>query len=110
LLNEYISAFEQGMYILAKNTSAYNAHRATTMDMIWSGAQGGSHLPDEVAACAIAHRAKTRNPPPVSGAEVPKDSTPPKGWKPVFDEPQQSRDGDVYQLDDFGDVSVGYLA
>lgn len=104
LLNEYVSAFEQGMYLMARCTSAYNAHRATTMDMIWAGAAGGSHLPDEVAAAAIAHRAKMRNPPPCGGLVIPKDPNPPEKWKDVFDSP--IRTGDVYVRDPYDDVGA----
>lgn len=83
LLNEYISDFEQGMYLMPKGTPIHNAHRATTMEMIWAGAAGGSHLPDEVASAAISNRARRRMPPAVGGDAPKRDGSPSKYWEMV---------------------------
>lgn len=110
LLNEYISDFEQGYYRIPKITSAYNAHRATTMAMIWAGAQGGSHLPDEVAACAIANRARRVMPPPVGGQVVGKTPDPPKAFKDLNTPPQMLPSPvSVVQREPDEDVSVMWL-
>lgn len=96
LLNEYVADFEQGRYRIPKVTSSYNAHRATTMAMIWAGAQGaGAHLPDEVASCAVANRARRKMPPPVTAAEVPKTDDPPKAYKGLNQVPPLLMTGDV---------------
>jgi len=110
LLNEYISDFEQGFYRMPIKTSAYNAHRATTMEMIWAGAAGGSHLPDEVAACAIANRARRAMPPPVGAVAVPKSAQGPAGYADLEGRPADERRAGVVSVrDPDEDVSVMWL-
>jgi len=110
LLNEYVSDFEQGMYRFPKCTSAYNAHRATTMEMIWAGAQGaGAHLPDEVVACAIANRARRVMPPPAGGQFVLKTGEPPKAYADLDAKPQPLLSGVVEQREPDFDVSVMWV-
>lgn len=112
LLNEYISDFEQGTYRIPRSNTTYNAHRATTMDMIWSGAQGaGAHLPDEVAMMAIANRARRRLPPPVGGEAPTRDGTPSKYWEMVNSGPKPQEPSivmvEVQERED--DVAVMWL-
>lgn len=96
LLNEYISDFEQGRYRIPRCTSSFAAHRATTMAMIWAGAQGaGAHLPDEVASCAMANRARRKMPPPVGAQEVPKTDDHPKAYEGLNQVPPLLMTGDV---------------
>ena len=110
LLNEYISDFEQGFYRIPRCTTAYNAHRATTMEMIWAGAQAGKHLPDEVASCAIANRARRVMPPPVGGVAVGRSSEPPKAYRDLEVKPQPlMRSGVVEERDPDMDVSVMWV-
>jgi hypothetical protein len=109
LLNEYVSDFEQGYFRIPRCTSAYNAHRATTMQMIWAGAAGGAHLPDEVAACAIANRARRRMPPPVGGAAVGKTSDPPAAFKDLNTPPPVFTTTEVVVREPDEDVGVFWL-
>lgn len=96
LLNEYVSDFEQGRYRIPRCTSSFNMHKATTMAMIWAGAHGaGVHLPDEVASCAIANRARRRMPPPVGGQTVPKTDEAPKAYAGLNAPAQILMTGDV---------------
>lgn len=64
LINEYIVAFEQGHYLLPRQTAMYKGHRDTSVDDVYSPARWDAHLNDDVAAAAIAHRAAERQAPP----------------------------------------------
>jgi hypothetical protein len=87
LLNEYITSVEQGMYTLPRNTPAYNAHKSTTVEMIYSMGVKAGHLPDEVAAYAIMHRAAERMAPAAAGEGVRKDPRVAKSLEPLYPEP-----------------------
>lgn len=67
MLTEYIAAVEQGRYAIPADAVRFlQAHRNATVDDIYSiGDTKMAHLPDEVAAAALAHRANTRGAPPV---------------------------------------------
>jgi hypothetical protein len=67
LLTDYITAVEQGRYALARTGPLYAAHRSVTVDEVFGSSNWKSHLADEVAACAIAHRAAVNMAPPISG-------------------------------------------
>lgn len=67
LLTDYITAVEQGRYELARPGPLYTAHRGVTVDEVFGSSSWNTHLADEVAACAIAHRAASRQAPPISG-------------------------------------------
>jgi hypothetical protein len=96
LLNEYVSDFERGRYRIPKVTSSYAAHKATTMAMVWAGAtSAGAHLPDEVASCALANRARRKMPPPVGAQGVPKTDDGPKAYKQFNEAPPLLLVGDV---------------
>lgn len=95
LLNEYITAVEQGVYTLPRNTTAYNAHKGTTVDMVYSTGVKAGHLPDEVAAYAIMHRAAERMAPPVDGQGVRKDPRPPNWLAPLYPDPEPVLTGEV---------------
>lgn len=108
LLNEYVADFESMHYLMARNSKAYDQHRATTMGMIWAGAHGaGEHLPDITAACAIANRARRRMPPPAGGQEVKVTPDPPKAYKGVVDSYKAVSDVRVAQHDE--EVGVMWL-
>ena len=52
----------------------YRAHRSTTVADVYAPGQWNSHLPDDMAAMALAHRAAEHLPQPVhEGFEIPKD-------------------------------------
>jgi hypothetical protein len=105
LLNEYVSDFEQGRYRFPKVTSAYNAHRATTMAMIWAGAATAAHIPDEIISCAIANRVRRVMPPPVGGVLAMKSDPvePAKIFKDLDTPPPLMATGDVVMFDEDAD-------
>jgi hypothetical protein len=63
LFNEYIAAVEQGKLVGPRIEAWYQAHKFLTNDDLF-GSSG--HPPDEVAACALAWRAR----PPYLGAHA----------------------------------------
>lgn len=85
LLLDYITAFEHGAYQLpvlkpdeehqgVAINPMYRAHRSTTVADVYAPGQWNSHLPDDMAAMALAHRAAEHLPQPVhEGFEIPKD-------------------------------------
>jgi hypothetical protein len=92
LLTEYIANFESGYYIWPLNppehengawtSPAYEAHRATTVADVYGNQQIlNAHLPDDVAAAAIMHRAAERAAPNAAAAGVPKSPEPPSMMK-----------------------------
>lgn len=70
LLTDYITAVEQGRYALARPGPLYSAHRGVTVDEVFGSSTWKSHLADEVAACAIAHRAAVTQAPAVAAEGV----------------------------------------
>lgn len=110
LLNEYITAVEQGTYRMPRNTPAYNAHKGTTVEMIYSMGMKAGHLPDEVAAFAIMHRAAERQAPPVEGQGVAKDKRPASSMAPLYPVLEPGIvSGDVRIVDDSDGVGVMWL-
>jgi hypothetical protein len=105
LLNEYVADFEIGRYRFPKCTSSYNAHRATTMAMIWAGAATAAHIPDEIISAAIANRVRRVMPPPVGGALVTKSDPvePARIFKDLDTPPPLMATGDVVMFDDDAD-------
>lgn len=103
MLTDYINAVERGFYSMPRNTPLYSAHADTTVEEVFGGGSWKAHLADEVAACAIAHRAATRIPPPTYGEIIKKSNQRPK-WIEAVDPtpPKQS----VEILDDMGVVTV----
>jgi hypothetical protein len=100
LLNEYIVDFEHGLYRFPRCvTPLYQSHQAATVDDVW-GTQRvlNSHLPDEVAAAAIMHRAAERSAPPAGPRGVPKTGEPPNALEPVLEETERT-DGVVRRKD-----------
>lgn len=87
LLLDYITAFEHGRYRLPKipqplghpgvqANPLYRSHRSVTVADVYAPGKWNSHLPDEFAAMALAHRAIERIAAPInSSTEVPKDGT-----------------------------------
>lgn len=92
LLNEYIVAVEQGTYRLPRDTPAYVMHKATTVDDVY-GLQSSSinHVPDDVVAFAMAHRAAERQAPPASAQGVEHSDAPPKQFRDFHVVPEDSR-------------------
>lgn len=88
MLLDYITAFEHGAYELPlipehkEQTGIpinplYRAHRSTTVADVYAPGKWDSHLPDDVAAMALAHRAIERMPQPTTESSlVPADPTP----------------------------------
>lgn len=98
LLNEYITAVEQMKYQLPRNTPAFDAHKATTVEVVYSsGKQIGGHLPDDVAAFALAHRAAERGAPVVAAEGIKKDKTRPAKFA-QFDYPETSTNTVVMEV------------
>ena len=84
LLSEYITDFENGAYRMPKGCGPLlNAHKAVTVDEVWGTAKWDSHLPDDIAASAIMHRAAERMAPAAAPQGVPKTANPPKGLVPL---------------------------
>jgi len=109
LLTEYISDFEQGMYRMPINTPLYDAHRSASVDDVYGGAQVSykSHLPDDVAAAAIMHRAAQRMAPTAGPVGVGKSVDGPTYLRPVT--PVREPDGVVYRKTEEYNVDVGWL-
>ena len=105
LLTEYIAALEQGRYTMARNTPLYAAHADTTVDDVFGAARWNTHLADEVAACAIAHRAATRMAGPSAG-EIVKRSNERPVWLQKVDPKSNSSDDSFEYVYDTGVVSV----
>ena len=64
----------------------FNAHRAATVDDVYGASATATyknHLPDDVAAMAILHRAAERIAPSVGAVGVPKTAEVPKQLQPV---------------------------
>lgn len=81
LLTEYVAAVENGVYRLPLNTPLYQAHKATTVnDLYATGEKTKYHLPDDVAAMALCHRAVMRSAPPAPPGTVPATTYAPKAF------------------------------
>jgi hypothetical protein len=100
LLSDYVTAVEQGEYLLPRNTPLFNAHKATTVEEVFGTGNWKSHLADEVAAMAICHRAAERMAPAAAAQGVPKTETPKKDFEQFHAKP------DVDVAYDIGGVSV----
>ena len=103
LLTDYITAVERGKYTMPRNSPLYEAHRSVTVDEVFGGGQWNSHLADEVAACAIAHRAAATQAPPAFGEIVPRGKQRAK-WMEELD--GTSRASSVEVLSEVGIVTV----
>lgn len=113
LLTEYIAALENGEYALPRKSPLFASHKAATVNDVYSTGTGRKyHLPDDVAAMAIMHRAATRQPPPVSGAEVKKTPEVPVSLKPLHRDPDEDgfswSEGEV-TIRDSDDIGVVWL-
>lgn len=118
LLTDYITAVERGAYHLPRNIQAvYDAHRGTTVDEVFAPGKWNSHLADEVAAYAIAHRAATRIAAPAYGSVIKKDpkDEPLLGWQKHVNRRTDtselliSRDGDVAEYIEESDTRVFWI-
>ena len=120
LLSEYISDFENGVYLMPLNppraeggawvSPHYEAHRTTTVDEVWGTARWDSHLPDEVASAAIMHRAAERAPMAAEPEGVARSTAGARQFIPVTPENDRPRlEGKVLRLED-DDVAVSQLA
>jgi len=98
LLTEYVAAVERGMYRLPRSTPLHLAHRAATVDDLYSTGLGRKyHLPDDVAAMAICHRAVVRQAPPASPGTVPATAFLPKSLAPLRPADDEVFDGVYHQ-------------
>jgi hypothetical protein len=114
LLTEYVAAVERGMYLLPRNSPLHLAHRAATVDDLYATGLGRKHhLPDDVAAMAICHRAASRQAPPVPPGEVRATAYEPKSLAPLRPEPdtvfyESSQEG-VVRVQDEPETTVFWL-
>ena len=108
LLNEYISDFEQGAYIMPRNTPLHDAHRAATVDDVYGGTSASykAHLPDDVAAAAIMHRAVKRLAPATAAQGVPKTNEVARQHVALMSD---RHEGEVRVKDSDGGISVTWL-
>lgn len=88
MLTDYITAVEHRKYVLPRQTRAFYEHRFTTVEDVYASAQWNSHLPDTVAAFALAHRAAEKLAPPADPSGIAHDPTPRKVTAGLFAEPQ----------------------
>lgn len=98
LLLNYITAFEHGHYELPKIPAnmdfpgvvadpLYRAHRSVTVADVYAPGKWNTHLPDDVAAMALAHRAVARGGTPVEAQGVSRSQTPRDVDKPFHVKP-----------------------
>ena len=85
MLTSYITAFESGHYLIPRNSPLYDQHLWCSTADIYSPGTWNSHLPDEVAAMALAHRALGHLPAPFDATTVTKDKTPRDRDKGFYD-------------------------
>jgi hypothetical protein len=109
MLLGYITDVEHGGYALPRGDTStagqylgafHRAHRATTTVDVYGthmavAPAGKHHLPDDVAAMGLAHRAAGRIPTTLQAAEVPLDTAPRKVDRPFHTKPF---DDDQYLL------------
>ena len=99
LLSEYITDFENGRYRMPRScVPLWNAHKSVTVAEVWGTAKWDSHLPDDIAASAIMHRAAERMAPAAAPEGVSKTEGPPKQYEPLHapkDDATQGPQGEV---------------
>lgn len=86
MLTDYVSAVERGAYRLPSGTPLLGAHRATTVEDVYAPGKWNGHLPDEVAACALAHFAAEHGAPVASGVGVERSEYRPRATKELYPE------------------------
>lgn len=118
LLLDYITAFEHGHYRLPRRTEVQHeqlerlrrAHRGVTVADVYAPGKWDSHLPDEIAAMALAHRAATHAGIPAEVPFIKKDNSPRKVDAQFHVQPGGSRvEGIVTKEDDRDDESTPML-
>lgn len=95
LLTSYINSLEMGKYELPRNSKAYDAHKSCSVAAVFYPGKSHSHLPDEVAAFALAHRATGDTDSVVAGIALPKPKTTAGGdrsWVQKLDFPAEAVD------------------
>ena len=88
MLVRYISAVEQGQYVLPANTPVFAAHKATTVEDVYAPGKWNGHLPDEVAAFALGHHAVLRGSPATPPVGVVKTEYRPRATKELYPQDQ----------------------
>jgi hypothetical protein len=122
LLLDYITSFEHGNYRIPripKNVDfpgvvadpLYRAHRGVTVADVYAPGKWNSHLSDDVAMMALAHRAIERNPVPIThDGSVPSNGIPRDADKPFHVQPDGNTSvvvGNVEIVDErYGDIGV----
>lgn len=114
LLTDYITAVENGRYLMPAGTCLYNAHKDTSVDDVFAtSTRYDAHMPDEVVAMAMAHRAVTRAAPDAAGQTVKRAEADKPEW---LNQASRSgpasrgyRVGDIYLEEEDPDVGVVYL-
>lgn len=104
LLTDYITAVERGRYAIPRKGPLYTACRAVTVDEVFGASSWNTHLADEVAAAAIAHRAAVTQAPPVHGDawKAPANLRP--AWVDELDGTDRKTSSDI--IEDVGIVTV----
>jgi hypothetical protein len=89
MLTSYISAVEQLKYRFPGNTPSFLAHKAATQEDVYGGNNSWkAHLPDDVAAFALAHYAAEHGAPVAIAEGVKKTEYRPKITKEIDPEPE----------------------
>jgi hypothetical protein len=117
MLTEYIAALEKGSYAIPRAAERFVLeHKGATVDDVYRSSQSTSHLPDSVAAGALAHRAATRGGWSASPSGVDKKGgreVMPQWMRDIDDAPQQPQmqeiGGQVVMLERYDDVGVFWL-
>jgi len=115
MLLHYVTDLEQGGYSLPRGHSRneeglylsefHKAHRNATVEDVYGSHKWNAHLPDDVAAMALAARAAGRIPQDLEAQGVPINTAPrqvdaPFHTKPSEDEWEIRSTGDVQEVDD----------
>lgn len=111
MLLQYVTAVEKGGYLLPRGDVTtegqylgefHKAHRSTTTADVYGSHKWDTHLPDDVAAMALAHRAAGAIPQHLQAQGVPKAAEPRKAVKDLDTKPY----ADDWNVVAVGDVTV----
>lgn len=114
MLLDYITDFEHGKYVMPRiganiehpgvvTDPVYRAHRAVTVADVYAPGKWNTHLPDDIAAMALAHRALKKLPAPTTEDSGVAKSGVPRDVDKQFDEHPEmdvSHQGEVTIVDE----------
>lgn len=109
MLVDYISAVEQGRYRLPVGCTLLSAHKATTVEDVYAPGKWNGHLPDEVAACALAHYAAEHGAPVAAMVGVERSEYRPRATKELYPEGSVTVVGDVRNVTGVDDGGWNFL-